>query len=388
MKAFLRNLQTHTIRKAKRITSQPARYGVLSRVFYPLVFTLARMQGVPPVFLDRATALREETESDLTAVIFLNLIRNLYGRKERMSLSYDLPALLQTDEERATLRKLMEARIEGARSPLFVASLKANLLRLDDAAVDEERVKALLQDTLSNIINQHLNQAVPSRDKYFVHDDARRALEEVDKIFKAAGKRFFLDRGTLLGAIREDGFIQGDYDIDLGVLESEITLPDVRKIMSGHGFGLIQSTPWKLAYQSGRGITVDFFLTRERDGMFISRGNGEVHQWTFKPFTLQQHNFGGQSYHVPSDAEGHLEQLYGNWQSPNLFYDLSFDEYCLTYVPKLNAALYLTQRFSTAMKTRNRFNAERCLRALAADFDVDLTDHLSNGRRFKQPERR
>ena len=42
-------------------------------------------------------------------------------------------------------------------------------------------------------------------------------LRDIDKVCREHGIRYFLDSGTLLGAVRHGGFIPWDDDVDLGM---------------------------------------------------------------------------------------------------------------------------------------------------------------------------
>ncbi len=58
--------------------------------------------------------------------------------------------------------------------------------------------------------------------------EALEALKQLKGILDENGIEFWLESGTLLGAIREGGFIKWDYDIDIGTWD--INLPKMKKL--------------------------------------------------------------------------------------------------------------------------------------------------------------
>ena len=56
-------------------------------------------------------------------------------------------------------------------------------------------------------------------------------LDEVERICKANGLKYFADSGTLIGAIRHEGYIPWDDDIDLVMLREDC--PEMAERRSG-----------------------------------------------------------------------------------------------------------------------------------------------------------
>jgi hypothetical protein len=287
----------------------------------------------------------------------------------------DIVALLESDDQRDALAALIKRSIPSADSFDDLETMNAMLFRLarldhDDAAVTEF-VNAGMQHTLNERTG-----TFQSREKHFNYHDARDALLGCKRIFDAAGKRFFLDRGTLLGCVREGGFIASDYDIDVGIFADEITLDEVKALFAGTEFELTQDFEFKVGVASPTGVQIDFFLTTRERGYFLSKGFRSIHNWYFTPFELMEYPFLGERFLIPATYEKHLDENYGNWRDPAIFYDLSYNEPCVAYGRGPEAISYLSKRLARALRRGWRYYSVAAANALARSFDLDVTDRV------------
>jgi len=332
--------------------------------------------GVPLCLVGRARSHLLQTRDLGPSRRLLAVFTSLATGRRIEKYTFDFPALLGSDDERRAALGLVKKALAQATRTEDIETLQVQKFRLEDASPFDADVVQFVRRGMDRALDARRG-TFQGRKKHFNHHDARDALVEVQDIFAQHGKRFFLDRGTLLGAIREGGFIASDYDIDLGVFGDEVDLDEIKEMFVGSSFTLTQDFEYKVGVESAGGITVDFFLTTRERGYFLSKGFRSVHNWYFSPFELIEYSFLGGTFLIPDSYEKHLDENYGNWRSPAIFYDLSYDEPCAVHGRSPATLNYLSRRLARALREGSKFYSEAPTVGLKRVFDQDHTDWFS-----------
>lgn len=160
-------------------------------------------------------------------------------------------------------------------------------------------------------------------------------LWELSELFNKNNITFWLEFGTLLGAVRENNFIIHDpIDIDLGLYYKDYW--KIRKIL--------ENTEWKYKYIWARELAI--YKNKEElplhiDLFFIEKSEKDVYLYMYRPnnrdggkwtkewryitpkklyFPLNTIKFLDKEFKVPSKPEKYLEHHYGTWQVPRKGY--------------------------------------------------------------------
>ena len=163
-------------------------------------------------------------------------------------------------------------------------------------------------------------------------------LAEIARVFERHGIQGFAAFGTLLGIVREKGFIRHDEDIDLGVMPGSISPEKLLQILlveeCGFSFAFAfryhdKVTEFKVYY---RGVPIDFFFFENMGDSFVY----EAYSWqegvtypsetansvrlVYSPVIkgLKKTAVFGTEFPIPSNEEEVLIGLYGKtWRIPN-----------------------------------------------------------------------
>lgn len=174
------------------------------------------------------------------------------------------------------------------------------------------------------------------------HELAPEALKDISKVFTTYEKKIevWLAFGTLLGAYRENKIIDYDYDLDFGIMDSDMSL-DFIQYMSINGFKLkkyfiIKSidpllndfvSEYTFLYKGF--VLIDFFVFKEIDNKISAHlfdaedgltwnetlkkyNNGlRVVKRSFSKFNLKKISFYDSVFLIPEDIDAYLREAYG-----------------------------------------------------------------------------
>lgn len=144
-----------------------------------------------------------------------------------------------------------------------------------------------------------------------------------------AGMRPFLCFGTLLGLVREGGFITNDSDIDIGLFYNETTCEAVKSAFEAAGFTIkvFEADPWPCTIKVNLPdlnpkITVDVVFFKPEAGNLLTyiRIPGRTLIRRREMFDLERTDFDGIPVWVPDPPEGFLRENYGNWKQKSSFH--------------------------------------------------------------------
>ena len=158
---------------------------------------------------------------------------------------------------------------------------------------------------------------------------ARQALNDFCDLFPINEIRWFIVSGTFLGLIREGNFLLHDYDIDLGVFDSDVNYTEfLKKIEASNCFSVKKidkkqkqrlsqkEVPLLIKILHKSGVHIDLFIHYEevRNQKTIIWHGSSLHRWDNSKFQLRRYSFNETTVLGPDDSEKYLTENYGEWR--------------------------------------------------------------------------
>jgi len=197
------------------------------------------------------------------------------------------------------------------------------------------------KDNLLNRLKQKYRRPVTLTGRYY--RVAQRMLLDTAKILNAGNVNYLLDKGALLGLVRDGDLIPWDKDLDLILPATELN--KFRKlyfkfrmrgwriredsVMPTDGPGWRKGDPRSIKIRNrnflffGRGrIVMDVIVNYKHDGYYWRGAMGKI--WQTPEEYYDQHEimtYCGVQIRIPFHAEQYLSVRYGNWKTPDKDYD-------------------------------------------------------------------
>ncbi|MEP5760205.1 MAG: hypothetical protein ABJ327_13030, partial [Litoreibacter sp.] len=280
-----------------------------------------------------------------------------YARRSWLNLnvSQDLVFVFCNEmdmSELTALTKFLERRRGSMASGLYASDLSyISALRVIQT-VNTSRYETELS-TYSARVNEVLHAiegapfegTAPMEEKpkdTFDLKNAELAIKDFATLMARNQYQWFILSGTLLGAVREGGFLKHDYDIDVGVFADACSITqmmakltqsdnfscgtlDNQTIFNKGGDGKISvsKVPVFLKVVHTGGIHIDIFV-HHTEGP-ITWHASSLFRWENSNFELSDYDLAGLTLKGPKDYDRYLTENYGNWRVPKTEFQSSVD---------------------------------------------------------------
>lgn len=172
---------------------------------------------------------------------------------------------------------------------------------------------------------------------------AKENIQDISNVLENLKIKWWLEAGTCLGAVRENGFIDHDTDTDIGIIiDNSADVWYIARDLIKKGFSLIHDfgtieNGYEFSFRRW-GIKTDFFLFYEDKNILWhsawKNGKQLFFEFNKKIFSnLKEVKFLGIKAFIPNPPEEYLVARYGKeWKIPNKNWNWSIDPKCINWV--------------------------------------------------------
>lgn len=208
-------------------------------------------------------------------------------------------------------------------------------------SIKEFAKKVLKKSKIGGLVYEPLHKiwrlySVP-RGRYLLHKYGYRLFAEIDDLMCTHNIPYYCEAGTLLGLVRDKGFIKHDDDIDLGIMPGVIKPADVLSVFINNGFSWISGHEYDGRFieftLEKYGIPVDFFFhsNSEKDGYYdeiflryypdvnypSEKNNSALLFRYVATKDVTRYSVHGIEVNIPTNVSDVLTSLYGPWDKPD-----------------------------------------------------------------------
>ena len=164
-------------------------------------------------------------------------------------------------------------------------------------------------------------EAITYDDNFSITEDAAKEILTLTKsLFDSKGIKFYLAYGSLLGAIRDNGLIKGDEDVDVYSFQEEAIVENLPYFYD-KGLKVVRYSPGRfLTFRKNKDSYIDVYIARP-----LRRSIWSIYCYSLTQLNTPKKYFIGEKEieflgvkcFIPEKSEELIEFWYGkNWRTP------------------------------------------------------------------------